>query len=355
MTDRPSETTTQASGQPERSMDVTAPQSHETSPVVNTEIRIKGEVLSVPSVEIHGRTLITTGKWLRVAAVRDEDLVEGDNIADAESFISRLRESGLKADLFTFAQRLPDVTPKHSYHIEWEDAAALPIKSCAHWWQVQTEYSIRKGVNRAKKLGVTVTVADFNDQLVEAICHIYNETPVRQGKAFWHYGKDCQAIRRALATYLDRSLFIGAYHDGELIGFMKTTFVNGTATMTQILSAKRHLDKRPNNALIAKAVEICDSQRMSHLIYGSFVYYDPDSTLTEFKRRSGFEGVPLPRYYVPLTVKGRIALKLGLQRGVAGNVPRVLFRQFLKLEAFGTKSCQKGMCKSKSVVNCLAD
>ena len=176
-------------------------------------------------------------------------------------------------------------------------------------------------------------MADFNDQLVGAICRIYNETPIRQGKAFWHYGKDYQSIRRALATYLDRSLFIVARHGGELIGFMKTTSVNGTATMTQILSAKRHFDKRPNNALIAKAVEICESQRMSHLIYGSFVYYDPDSSLTEFKRRSGFEPVPLPRYYVPLTVKGRIALKLGLHRGVAANVPKPLFRQFLKIRS----------------------
>jgi hypothetical protein len=99
------------------------------------------------------------------------------------------------------------------------------------------------------------------------------------------------------------------------------------------LSAKQHFDKRPNNALIAKAVEICELQRMSHLIYGSFVYYNPDSPLTEFKRRSGFEAVPLPRYYIPLTVKGKIALKLGLHRGVAGNVPRPLFEQFLKIRS----------------------
>jgi len=332
MTNRLSEPTG-ASGQPAQSMDVTTAQSRRAAPVTYTDVRIKGEALTVPSVEIGGRTVVTTGKWLRVAAVRDEELVEGDTVADPESFIARLKESGLKADLFTFAQRVPDVTPKHGYHIEWENAAALPIASRAHWWTAQTEYSIRKGVNRAKKLGVTVTVADFNDQLVEAICRIYNETPVRQGKAFWHYRKDYQSIRQALATYLDRSLFIGAYHDGELIGFMKTTSVNGTATVTQILSAKRHFDKRPNNALIAKAVEMCESLRMSHLIYGSFVYYDSNSPLTEFKRRSGFENVPLPRYYVHLTVRGRIALKLRLHRGLAGNIPRPLFRQFLKIRS----------------------
>jgi hypothetical protein len=107
-----------------------------------------------------------------VAAVRDEELVEGDTAGDAEAFILRLRESGLKADLFTFAQRLPDVKPKHGYHFEWENATAIPITSCAHWWMAQTEYSVRKGVNRAKKLGVTVTVADFNDQLVENMSHL---------------------------------------------------------------------------------------------------------------------------------------------------------------------------------------
>jgi hypothetical protein len=70
---------------------------------------------------------------------------------------------------------------------------------------------------------------------------------------------------------------------------------------------------------------------MSHLIYGEFVYYDPDSTLTEFKRRNGFEPVLLPRYYIPLTLRGRIALKLGLHRGLAGNIPKPLFRAFLNI------------------------
>lgn len=299
-----------------------------------TEIRVKGEALSVPSVQIDGRTVITTGKWLKIAAVRDEDLIEGDTVADPASFISRLKESGLNADIFTLAQRLPDAAPKHTYPLEWENVAALPITTFSHWWKDCTEYSIRKGVNRAKRLGVVAKLAEFNDELVKAICSIYNETPVRQGKAFWHYGKDFQSIKRALATYLERSIFIGAYFQDELIGFMKITSVNSTATITQILSAQKHFDKRPNNAMIAKAVEFCEAGRKSPFIYGSFVYYDPNSTLTEFKRRNGFESVPLPRYYIPLTLKGRIALKLGLHRGVAGNVPRPIFKLFLKIRSF---------------------
>ena len=58
--------------------------------------------------------MITTGKWLRVAVVCDEELVDGDTVIDPESFISHVREAGLNADIFTFPQRLPDTTPKTS-------------------------------------------------------------------------------------------------------------------------------------------------------------------------------------------------------------------------------------------------
>ena len=35
----------------------------------------------VPSTEIDGRVVITTGNWLKIAAVREEELVEGDTVA----------------------------------------------------------------------------------------------------------------------------------------------------------------------------------------------------------------------------------------------------------------------------------
>jgi hypothetical protein len=301
--------------------------------VGHSEIRVKGKAIPVPSVEIDGRTVIATGRWLKIAAVREEELVEGESIAEPESFISRLKKSGLNADFFTFAQRLPDANARYPYHIEWENAAAIPITTFSRWWKEGAEYSIRKAVNRAKKIGVVVKPAEFNDHFVESTSPIYNEIPVRQGKAFWHYGKDVQTIKRELATYLERSTFIGAYYQDQLIGFMKFTSVGTTATITQILSAKKHFDKRPNNALIAKAVEICESQGRSHFIYGSFVYHDPNSTLTEFKRRNGFESVALPRYYVPLTLRGKIALRLGLHRGIAGSLPKPVLTQLLRIRA----------------------
>lgn len=301
--------------------------------ISHTEIRVKGKAIPVPSTEIDGRVVITTGNWLKIAAVREEELVEGDTVAQPESFLSQLKNSGLKADVFTFAQRVPDTRPKYGFHKEWDNAAVIPTNNFSHWWKELTEYSTRKAVNRSKKLGVVARLSVFDDAFVEAACSIYNETPLRQGKAFWHYKKDFQTIKRELATYLERSFFIGAYCQDELIGFIKITSVGTVATITQILSAKRHFDKRPNNALIAKAVEICELQGLSHLIYGSFVYYAQDTSLTEFKRRNGFEKVMLPQYYVPLTLKGKIAVKLGFHRGLVGNIPRPVLSRLLKIRS----------------------
>ena len=295
------------------------------------ETHSKGRHLVVPAVEIEKRTVIATGKWLKVATLRDEELIAKASLfEDPNRFVSLLKDSELGADLFTFGQRVPDCTPKYDYTTEWENAAAIPITDFLHWWKERAEYSIRKAVNRANKSGVSVTVAEFNDKLIEAICRIYDETPVRQGKLFWHYKKDFNLVKRELATYLDRSIFIGSVYDDELIGFMKITWVGTTGTITQILSMKRHFDKRPNNAMIAKAVEVCAAKGKSHFIYGSYVYYDPNSSLTEFKRRNGFEAIPLPRYYIPLTLKGRVALKLGLHRGLTANMPKSMIKAFLK-------------------------
>lgn len=110
----------------------------------HTEIRVKGKALSVPSVQIDGQTVVTTAKWLKIATVPDEELVEGETVTNLESFVTQLKRSGLKADLFTFAQRVPDTTPKYSYKIEWENSAVIPITTFSDWWKERTEYSIKK-------------------------------------------------------------------------------------------------------------------------------------------------------------------------------------------------------------------
>ena len=38
----------------------------------------------------------------------------------------------------------------------------------------------------------------FDDALVRGISRIYDETPTRQGRRFWHYGKDLDAAKARL-------------------------------------------------------------------------------------------------------------------------------------------------------------
>jgi hypothetical protein len=99
-------------------------------------------------------------------------------------------------------------------------------------------------------------------------------------------------------------------------------WIGVTARIMQIVSLNAHYDKRPTNALLARAVESCAQRGVSHLIYGQHIYNNKrDSSVTEFKKRNGFRQVLLPRYYIPLTSRGRLALTLGLHRGLKEKIP----------------------------------
>jgi hypothetical protein len=299
-----------------------------------TDIRIGGKTLYVPSVQICGRTVIATGKWIRTARIKDEQVVEGKSVEDPEFCIARLKQSKLKADIFTFTQRPPETAPKYDYRFEWENWAATSTTSFNDWWERLPQES-RKNVRRAARRGVTVSVVPFDDDLVKGIHRIYNESPIRQGKPFWHFGKDLETVRLELSTYLDRSRFIAAYWNQELIGFLKMVYVNRVATLFHIISMNEHYDKRPMNALIAKAVELCEQEGLSHFVYGQFVYGNKhQSSLLEFKRRNGFEQINFPRYYVPLTVKGEVFVRLKLYKGIGGLLPEPILQRALSCRAW---------------------
>ena len=209
----------------------------------------------------------------------------------------------------------------------------IPITTFSDWWEKRVEPSVRRAVRKATKEGVVVRPAELDDAFVKGIVEINNETPVRQGKSFWHFQKSFDAVKRENSTYADRNAFLGAYFKGEMIGFIRITYVDKVANVVQLLTMMKHYDKRPANALIAKAVEICEQKGMSYLMYCNYVYNDPESSLTEFKRRNGFEKVLVPRYYIPLTIKGKVALSLGLHHGPAQRIPKPLFRQFLRIRS----------------------
>ena len=301
------------------------------TPVDKTTIRVKGVATAVPSVQIDGRVVIADGGWLKVATVQDEELVEGEAVTNPASFVERLKASGLVADIFTFTQTLTENQPKHRYHLEWDNWAVIPITTYSEWWERQVEPSIRRAVRKAAKSGVVVKVAELGDAFVSGIVQINNETPVRQGRPFWHFQKSFEEVKEENSTYAERNIFLGAYHEGELIGFMRLTCAGRAAHVIQLLPMMKHYDKRLTNALVAKAVEVCEQRGISQLVYCNYIYNDPKSTLTEFKRRNGFEKILVPRYYIPLTAKGRAALGMRLHRGLVGFLPKPLVTELLRL------------------------
>lgn len=295
-----------------------------------TEIRVRGKVVLVPSVQFPGRTVIATGKWPRVASFQDAHLDEREFSIDQPSFVEALKQSGLKADIFTFAQKLPDIVPRHSFYFEWDNLAVIPITSFSDWWEKRTNNTKRNAVRKSAKIGVVVKQTELNDDLIRGIVAINNETPVRQGKPFWHFNKSFDEVKSETSTYPERSIFLGAYYQDELIGVLRMICAGRIAHFGLFLSMARHHDKGTSPALIAKAVEACAQNGMSHLVYAQYVYNDYESSLTEFKRLNGFEQVLVPRYFIPLTWRGEIAMKLGLHRGFARRLPKALLAELLR-------------------------
>ena len=70
--------------------------------------------------------------------------------------------------------------------------------------------------------------------------------------------------------------------------------------------------------LSAGAVKLCEEKQLPYLTYAKM----SEGSLGEFKRNNGFEKIEVPRYYIPLTVKGRILLKLHLHKGIIVILPR---------------------------------
>jgi hypothetical protein len=279
-----------------------------------------------------GRNIVIGGGFIRPAVIQDEEWIEGEAVVQPATLICELRDES-PADLLSFARPLPHCDPSYPFHYEWDNVAVAKLGQFAQWWEALPQET-RKNVRRAQRRGVTVNQVKFDDQFVHGICRIYNETPLRQGRKFWHYGKTFDQVKAENSTYLDRSEFIGAFFGGELIGFIKFVMVNDTARIMQIVSLEAHTDKRPTNALLAKAVEICCEMRASHLVYGKYVYGRKESSpVTEFKRRNGFERLRFPRYYVPLTRLGAIVIRCGMHRELSQILPGKITDWFLAARA----------------------
>lgn len=257
-----------------------------------------------------------------------------DFLDNPEVALDELRRSRIRIDLFTFLQKVPETSPKYRYQMEWDNFAALPISTYDAWWTKQVDCKTRNMVRRAEKKAVCVREVPFDNALVHGIWEVYNESPFRQGKPFPHYGKDIDTVRKEEATFLDRSIFIGAFLGTKLIGFVKLTSdeTRTQAGLMNIVAMIQHRDKAPTNALVAQAVRSCAERAIPYLIYSNFAYGNKQrDSLADFKHNNGFQRIDVPRYFVPLTRIGSVAFRLGLHKRLADHVPEPLLAKLRQL------------------------
>ena len=236
-------------------------------------------------------------------------------------FLKKLADRDV--DVFTFIERAWAAPATSINENSWakarDNVGILAVKTYNEWLTLIGKKT-RNMIRKAEKSGVQTAVVEPSEQLAEGIWKIYNETPVRQERAFPYYGISLEKVRGSV--FLEREgSHVGAFLNKELIGFIYLAYGGSTAVIEQILSLQEHSDKAVNNALIAKAVEVCASRQVGWLMYGRMGNHP---SLDSFKENNGFAKFSFPRYYVPLTRKGRIAMRIGLHKEFKDSLPEAL-------------------------------
>lgn len=283
------------------------------------------ENIAVAAKAENPRDRVTTrGSIIRIIRPKSEWLKP---LEEPEVFLGQLRASGPSGDLFTFVQPVSDPQPRYKYYHELEDVAILELTTYDSWWKETVNDKTRNMVRKAGKKGVAVEVTSYTDDFIRGIKEVYDECPVRQGKKSRHFGKSFELIKREHGTYLEDSEFIAARFENRVIGFAKVVFRDGFASVVNLIALLSERDKAPTNALLAKAIERCAARQVSLLHYGVW----SRRGFGDFKLHHGFKCRQIPRYFIPLSGKGALALRWGWHRPVAERIPESWWDRFANL------------------------
>lgn len=239
------------------------------------------------------------------------------DIVPTAKFCSKLAEYG--ADVFTFIERrwIKPIDNPQSDWIKTEDNIALLHITNYSDWLTKVGKKTRNMIRKSEKSGIKTEVVIPSDILIDGIWKIYNETPIRQGRPFPYYGIKLKDVR-AEVNQAQNCTFIGAFYERELVGFIELFHGDQITVTAQILSLQKFWDKAVNNALLAKAVEVCELKNVEWLMYGRIGNHP---SLDGFKENNGFSKYKLNRCYIPLTKKGRLLIKLNLHRETKDALP----------------------------------
>lgn len=227
-----------------------------------------------------------------------------------------------RIDVFTFLER------KWCYKVEdpaetWvkatDNIALLHITDHQEWLRIIGKKT-RNMIRKAEKSGIRTEISEPNEVLAKGMWKIYNETPIRQERAFPHYGISLDSILKGLASTRNAT-YVGAYMQNELVGFVQLIHGDKITLISQILSLQKHWDKSLNNGLIDKTIEVSADRHKQWIMYGRMGNHP---SLDRFKQSNGFNQFALTRYYVPITGKGKMAIRLGLQKEIKDSLPKAV-------------------------------
>lgn len=241
-----------------------------------------------------------------------------NNVEPTESFISKLKDRDV--DVYTFIERSwcgQKVNPPSSWIRVADNIALLTIDSYADWW-TKVGKKTRNMVRKAEKSGIQTIIVEPNEKFAEGVWKIFNETPIRQERASPYFGIPLERVTRDILNAKGFT-FVGAYLQDELVGYIQLVHGDQLTIVTQILALQKHSDKAVNNATIAKAIEYCAENHIKYLMYGRM---ENHPSLDRFKESNGFVKFDLTRFYIPLTRKGKFAIKLGLHRPLKEVMPQ---------------------------------
>ncbi len=209
----------------------------------------QGEISVEKELSISGRTV-------RIAKLRHEWF---EFLENPMPTVQALHKKDNRADLFTFLQDLNDRQPQYPFYREAASAAVLPVTTYEVWWQ-SLDPRVRNKIRKAQKGGVEFRDVVLNEEFAQAVQVIYSESPIRQGRKFWHFGQSAASIHEELSSLFGRCHFVGAYWRNELIGFAKLFHGNNILRTVHIIGKLAQRDKPVQDGLIARAVEICEEQ-----------------------------------------------------------------------------------------------
>jgi len=270
-----------------------------------------------------------------------------EDVTPSQSFLSDLEMEGV--DIFSFIERswctdyLEDFP--FAYTKSMDNVAILEIESYEKWWK-NVKSETRTRLRKALKNGVTAEEIGFCEKLVEGIWRIYNETPIRQNRSFPHYGATIDGVRAAFGNRPNSTYIVAELQD-EIVGFAEIDWGDNVGVLSQLLSLTKHFDKGVNNSLVAKAIEMCSNNHTEWLIYARMGNHP---SLDLFKRNNGFYKCPIRRYYIPLTKKGKIAVRLGLHRDFKDAMPESVKPLVISLYNWASRTKTRARALSKRIL-----